>query len=311
VSPDLQLPFSYEWNVAVEKSISHEQAVSVSYVGQAGERLLRFQVEAQPNSNFAPSSTFGLELNGDTSNYQALQLQYKRRMSHGIQALANYTWSHCVDTGSSDASPTASIRVVVPSMDRGSCDFDVRQSVSGTLLYNIPANKSNRVLASLTAGWTTDLVVVARTGLPINVDSFASLIPGAQNQRPDLVPGQPIWIPASSAPGRKVLNSAAFVDPSQPRQGDLGRNAIEGFGLTQIDFSAHRNFALGERVRLGFQGDIFNIFNHPNFSNPNPFLESATFGRSTSMLNQGLGGLSALYQVGGPRSVQFSLRLTF
>jgi hypothetical protein len=311
VSPDLQLPYSYEWNVAVEKAIGHEQAVSVTYVGQLGERLLRFEVEAQPNSNFVPSSTFGLQLNGDTSNYQALQLQYKRPMSHGMQALANYTWSHCIDTGSSDTLPTASIGIVAPSIDRGPCDFDVRQSFSGTFLYLVPASKANRVLAALTGGWTTDLIVAARTGLPVNVESFASLIPGAQDQRPDVVPGQPIWIQQSSAPGGKVLNPAAFVDPSQPRQGDLGRNAIEGFGLTQIDFSAHRTFALGERVRVGFQGDVFNILNHPNFSNPNPFLESATFGRSTSMLNEGLGGLSALYQVGGPRSVQFSLRLTF
>jgi hypothetical protein len=311
VSPDLQLPYSYEWNVAVEKAIGHDQAVSITYVGQLGERLLRFEVEAQPNSNFAPSSTFGLQLNGDTSDYQALQLQYKRPMSHGIQALANYTWSHCIDTGSSDTLPTVAIGIVAPSIDRGPCDFDVRQSFSGTFLYLVPASKTNRALAALTGGWTTGLIVAARTGLPINVQSFASLIPGAQNQRPDIVLGQPIWNRQSSAPGGKVLNPAAFVDPSQPRQGDLGRNAIEGFGLAQVDFSAHRTFALGERVRLAFQGDVFNILNHPNFSNPNPFLESATFGRSTSMLNEGLGGLSALYQVGGPRSVQFSLRLTF
>ena len=311
VTPNLKLPFAYEWNVALEKSIAGDQAVSITYVGQAGERLLRFELESQPNSNFAPFSTFGLELNGDTSNYQALQLQYRRPMSHGIQALVNYTWSHCIDTSSSDTLPTAFIGTVAPSVDRGPCDFDVRQNFSGTFLYNIPGNNKNRILTHLTSGWTTDFVVEARTGFPVNVQSFASLIPGAQNQRPDLVPGQPIWIRDSSAPRGKVLNPAAFVDPSQPRQGDLGRNSIRGFGLTQVDFSVRRVFAMGERLKLGFQGDIFNIFNHPNFANPNPFLESATFGRSTQLLNQGLSGLSALYQIGGPRSVQFSLRLTF
>src|SRR5258708_3227603 len=101
-SPDLKLPFSYQWNVALEKSFAGQQSFSVTYVGQAGERILRREAEPQPNANFVQSqfSYFFPTLNGDVSNYEALQLQFKRPIARGLQALLNYTWSHSIDTSS-------------------------------------------------------------------------------------------------------------------------------------------------------------------------------------------------------------------
>jgi hypothetical protein len=308
---NLKLPYSYEWNVALEKLFAGQQAVSVSYVAQAGERLLRTELLAQPNLNFSPFSFFSPTLNGDSSDYQALQLQYKRPISRGFQALLNYTWAHSIDTNSGDAIPNNSHTVVAASIDRGSSDTDVRHNFSGTLLYSVPAYASGGFLKDLTNGWTLATVVVARTGFPINVVSFLTPIPGAVAERPDLVPGRQIWLTDATAGGGRRLNPNAFVVPLQPRQGTLGRNAIRGFGLSQVDFSIRRDFTLHEQFKLAFQADMFNILNHPNFLNPNGLLDFATFGRSTQMLNQGLGGLSPLYQVGGPRSIQLSLRLTF
>jgi hypothetical protein len=81
----------------------------------------------------------------------------------------------------------------------------------------------------------------------------------------------------------------------------------------QTDFSLQRQFPLGERVRLQFRTEFFNIFNHPNFDSIDTSWSptSTTFGLSQSTLNNSLGGLSSLYQIGGPRSIQFALRLTF
>ena len=92
---------------------------------------------------------------------------------------------------------------------------------------------------------------------------------------------------------------------------------MRGFGMNQFDLSAHRMFKLGERARLQVRSDFFNAFNHPNFGNPNgAYSTSATFGVATSMLGRSLnsasgGGFNALYQVGGPRSIQLSMKLTF
>ena len=111
-----------------------------------------------------------------------------------------------------------------------------------------------------------------------------------------------------------MLNPLAFKTPPPLRQGTEGRNDIPGFGLWQVDLSIGRKFPLTERINLQFRADAFNLFNHPNFSNPlGIFISpaSTTFLRSRTMANVALGGLNPLFQEGGPRSLQFSLRLSF
>ena len=98
-------------------------------------------------------------------------------------------------------------------------------------------------------------------------------------------------------------------------QGNLGRNALRGFGATQVDLTLRRQFRLSERFALQARADFFNIFNHPNFGPPINYLTSPLFGQSTQMLSSSLGsggqsgGLNPLYQIGGPRSTQLALKL--
>jgi hypothetical protein len=155
--------------------------------------------------------------------------------------------------------------------------------------------------------------------------------------RPNLIPGMPPYLMDATAPGGKRLNPAAFASPFSSRipsdgmsQGTLGRNALRGFPFYQIDVSLRRMFNLTEKISLQFKADIFNILNHPNFSNPEAVLYSGyvgllppttipnpSFGFSQSMVGRGgesagiIGGLNSLYQAGGPRSIQFSLKLQF
>ena len=152
--------------------------------------------------------------------------------------------------------------------------------------------------------------MVARTGFPFNGTVLTANVGGA-NPRPDLVPGQPIWIANPQAGGGKSLNPNAFTMPPGGEQGTEGRNDIRGFGLTEVDASVGRNFAITDRLNLQFRADAFNLFNHPNFANPLPMSDSGEYVSSSSMLNHGLGGLNPLFQEGGPRSLQLSLKLTF
>jgi hypothetical protein len=127
-----------------------------------------------------------------------------------------------------------------------------------------------------------------------------------------LVPGQPLWLPDSIAPGGKTLNANAFAVPTMIEQGTEGRNDIPGFGLTQVDLSLGRKMRLRDNFSLQFRADAFNVLNHPNFTNPYGYIQfGPTYLASTEMLNQGLGGLNPLFQQGGPRSLQLSLKLTF
>src|SRR5205814_2310245 len=100
-------------------------------------------------------------------------------------------------------------------------------------------------------------------------------------------------------------------------QGDLGRNALTGFGMSQFDLALRKEFFAGERRSIQLRIETFNALNHPNFADPVRYLSSPLFGQSGSMLNLMLGtgspgsGLAPIFQNGGARSVQISVRLRF
>jgi hypothetical protein len=310
-SPNLELPRSYQWNVAIEKSFGGKQALSVTYVGQAGRDLLRKSAFEQPNANFA--GIFYLTQNSAFSNYNALEVQYRRPLSGRVQALLNYSYSHSLDNVSDDNVAGPSNTVIPSQGDYASSSFDVRHSFSGAILWQLPSTNQLSVLDAIARDWSLDTVIVARSGFPFNalVDLGASEVAG-QFTRPDLVPGQPVWVASVQAPGGEMLNPNAFAVPSTVRQGTEGRNDIAGFGFTQADVSLVRLFSLGERMKLQFRTDAFNVFNHPNFANPPGFIQfGPLYFQSIQMLNQALGGLNPLFQSGGPRSLQLSLKLTF
>jgi Carboxypeptidase regulatory-like domain/TonB dependent receptor/TonB-dependent Receptor Plug Domain len=308
-SPNLKLPRSNQWNVALEKSLPGNQVITATYVGQAGRDLLRDTGYYRPNPTF--SSFFYLTTNDAFSNYDALQLQYRKLISARVQGILNYTFSHSLDNSSTDVVGRAN--VISAAGDYASSDFDVRHSFSGALHFEIPSPAKSRVVAALTKDWAMDLVAIARTGFPFNATSFvASPVLGYALIRPDLVAGQPLWIANPSAAAGRSLNPLAFAKPPAGQQGTEGRNDIAGFGLTQFDLSTARKFPITERVNLQFRADAFNLLNHPNFTNPSATVFAGpTQLESTKMLNQGLGGLNPLFQEGGPRSLQLSLRLTF
>lgn len=311
-APNLKLPRSYQWNFAVEKSFGGQRVISATYVGQAGRDLLRQEAMYQPNPNFI--GDFLLTQNDAHSNYNALQIQYRRPLSERLQALLNYTWSHSLDNASNDVVAGLSDTVISAASDYASSAFDVRQSFSGAVLYAVPTASYSKALSLLTRDWSIDTVIVARTGLPFNAIVLGNSpdLNGYAVTRPDLVEGQPLWISNPAAPGGKSLNPNAFVVPSTIRQGTEGRNDIPGFGLTQVDVSIVRKFPITERLNLQFRADAFNVFNHPNFTNPPGYVQFGAYGlQSQQMLNAGLGGLNPLFQEGGPRSLQLSLRLSF
>jgi hypothetical protein len=253
-----------------------------------------------------------LTANDARSNYNALELQYRRPLASRLQTLLNYSWSHSLDNASDDYVTAVSHTIISGATDYASSVFDVRQSFSGALTYDVPAAGKSGSIAVLTKDWSLNTVIVARTGFPFNAVVYAPSLFGISYARPDLVPGQPIWIAAAGAPGGKMLNINAFSIPSTPTQGTEGRNDIRGFGLTQVDFSIARKFPITERLNVQFRTDAFNLLNHPNFTNPPAYIQYGPSQlQSRAMLNQGLGGLNPLFQEGGPRSLQLSLKLTF
>lgn len=335
--PNLSLPRTLQWNGTIEQALGSQQTASVSYTGAAGRHLIQSTDINAPNPNFASAILIS---NSARSDYDALQLQFQRRLSHGLQALASYTWSHSIDTASSGSFANfanLAVPALNPNTERGSSDFDIRNTISAGVTYIIPAVKVTSFANTVLRGWSIQNVIQSRSAPPVNVSyNFLYTIAGANVAvRPDLMPGTPLYL-YGPYPGGKAFNN--IVDPSFPgctgpfcpppidpttnspaRQGNLSRNALRGFGAAQWDLAIHRDFTIREPLRLQFRAEFFNLLNHPNFGPPvGDLTNTSQFGQSTQMLGQSLSGgivgggaLSPLYQIGGPRSIQFALKLLF
>jgi len=304
--PQLTLPYTMQWNVALEQGLGHDQSMTLSYVGSAGRRLLFTSALFPRYPNFSLNRGLYLTTGKANSNYNSLQATFQKKLSHGLQALASYTWSHSIDDGSSN--------FFIDELVRGSSDFDVRQNFQMALTYDIPGSYSHRLGSAVLMHWGFDARVSARTGLPIDVQDGSTVLPNGQivNLRPDLVSGVPIYLYGSQYPGGRILNDAAFK-PDPGGQGNLPRNFARDFGWWQADLALRRDFPINERLRVQFRAEAFNVLNHPNFTaGPYPAqLAEILFGGAKSTPNNSLGGLSPLYQIGGPRSLQLMLRLIF
>lgn len=321
----LQLPYTLEWNASIQQALGKSQTVTATYVGARGSRLLEEKnIDAQPvNPNFAAGIAF--VQNGLTSDYDALQLQYQRRLAGGLQALASYTWSHSIDDGS--------YNFVVP-YERASSDFDVRHQFSSALSYDLPNVSRGHLAGTLLDHWGFDDRFTIRTGFPVTLNGnlvFDPLTGQGFNSGLDLVPGQPVYIfgsqcasvyngglpSAVSCPGGRAVNPNSFSLPTGDNSGDAPRNFVRGFGVWQMDIAARKNFPIGERLKVQFRAEAFNVFNHPNFGIVNATYCSpsagtgCTFGQATATLANSLFGLNSLYQMGGARSMQFALKLVF
>jgi hypothetical protein len=316
--PHLKLPRTYQWNVALEQSIGNNQSISATYVGAIGRQLLRVTNLFNVNPNF---QFVALTDNSATSDYNALQVKFQRRLSRGLQALGSYSWAHSIDIASTDAIATninTPGQIADVNVDRANSNFDIRQAVTAGVTYELPSVGSQKTARAILNGWSIDSFFFARSATPVNIVGGSFFAAGTQlAPRPNLNAGVPLEIHGSQFPGGKIFNRAAFSASPAGTQGNFGRNVLRGFGAWQADVGLQRQFHLTERLGLRFRAEFFNIFNHPNFGNPTNVLTSPLFGRSTQTLANSLGsggangGFNPLHQIGGPRSIQFALKIQF
>jgi hypothetical protein len=305
-------PRVWQWNVSIQQALGSAQTLTVSYVAALGQDLLYDQLypSVGPNDYYV-----FLTGNSASSNYQSLQLQYQRGLSHGVTAMVTYDWSHSLDDASTDFGALPPVADLSARDNWGPSDFDIRHSFKAAFSWSVPTPSGARWVRAIAGGWGADGIITARSALPVDITDSYNVAFGRYAFRPNIVPGQPIYLHGSQYPEGKAFNPAAFViNPNA--QGDLGRNSLRGFDLAETDLSLRRTFSVTERLRLLFRADLFNLFNHPNFANPDAGLADGTFGQSISMANGVLGGSSqfsqnSVFQTGGPRTVQFSLKLQF
>jgi hypothetical protein len=309
----MQAPYTYQWNASLEQALGRSQTFTLSYIGANGRRLIGQQ---QLTSIQALNPEFGTVIyfaTGITSNYQALQLQFQRSVTHGVQALASYTWSHSLDFGSNDTT--------LP-LVRGNSDFDVRHNFQAGLSWEIPTARLDKFSNAILEGWGLDARALVRTAFPITLagnTEINSATGDTYYSGLNYDPSRPVYLYGSQYPGGRAINGGvnntanpAFTIPTGTNvSGNAPRNFVRGFGLSQVNLAMRRQFILYKETTLQFRAETFNLFNHPNFGYVFPGITGAQFGQATTMLNGSLGTVAAQYQQGGARSMQFSLRLRF
>jgi hypothetical protein len=317
-SPHLQLPYTLQWNASIEQALGTSQSLTISYVGSHAGRLLQQNVFSTP-SNPNESGQFIIVQNGLTSDYDALQLQFRRRLTRGLTALTSYTWSHCIDYGSQN---------YLVGYQRGNCDFDIRNNLSAAFSYDLPNVGHSRFVDAVLHNWGLDDRFTARTAFPVTLNGNLTVDPATLQQFYEglNLTGQPVYLYGANCatvlqglgdlqagqgcPGGRAINPNAFVSVNSGF-GNAPRNFARGFGAWQMDMAVRRDFPIHERLKLQFRAEAFNIFNHPNFGAINATFGQPTFGQAIATLSSSLGVLTPLYQQGGPRSMQFALKLLF
>ena len=320
-NPDLKLPYTNEWNVAIEQALGTMNTVAVSYVGAWGRRLLTQERLLNPSPRF---QIVTLGTNDGHSRYAALQVKYTRRLSRGLQALASYTLAESRDNISTDAVAVLPLFRNDPNQDWGPSDFDVRHTTSGAVTYELPTWSRTSAWRAITNGWSLNAVFTARSAPPVNVVTGTAAFAVSNSLRPDVVLATAFYLDDSTVPGGRRFNRAAFVSPpldgsgNPLRQGTFGRNALRGFAMSQVDLAVCRDIPVTGGLRIQLRAEIFNLFDQTSYGPPINTLSSGLFGQATRSLASSFGGggitgggLSPLYQVGGPRSIQLALKVQF
>jgi len=294
---------------------------------------------------------------GANSHYNGLQLTAMKRLGHGLQGQVNYTLSRCLDTVSNGGFlPFSAGGILSPlpgelARDYGPCDYDIRHNLNGQYVYQLPVKVRSHALGYALNGWQISGTAFWHSGVPFSVLStpYSAANPGTGQQEgivqgsgpqfASLVPGVPLYehhpIPGVTQAGTlQWLNPDAFVsavDPStgqcyggdSPQNcqfGSLGRNALRGPDFLWSDFYLTKWFPLSEHVKLRFESQFFNVFNHANFALPSMVQAgipgnlstqsgfgslASTTSPPTGLLGVGLGGDSS------PRMIAFQARLEF
>jgi len=335
---DFGPPESWQWNVTVSREVLKDTVVEASYIGNHGIHIWRSGVaynDVTPGARikiaqalrFDPGSVqdlidanrvqkglgpiYGSESTGNSS-YNAFQLWVNRRFSNRLAFQVAYTWSHAITDVPLQSYVSATTDPFNYDLDRGDADLDRRQMFVGNAVYVLPGLRGKGAFVNYLLGdWQLNAIVSFLGGTPIYPLSGVNTA-GLANfgfWRPDLVPGVPIYLHTDNP--LQYLNPAAFSLPDVGKFGSLGPGSIRGPGTSNVDFSINKNWRIHERCSLQFRAEMFNLFNHPNFSGVDTFLAfqqgiaDPQYAKST---NAQFGYLTSNR---GPREIQFGLKFSF
>ena len=332
--PHARPQYVQQWSGSFEKSLGHDATLEVGYHSERGEHLQQAVLRnnalpgpgaIQPRRPYATatfmagtafpstlnvaSGTFPVSSVNDLQDrarswYDAGYISLRRRYSHGLSLLANYTFAKNLSDAPEFRSPMA--ESAIPQNDNNlnaekgpACD--VRQRLSLSAVYELPAFKTADWRRTLTRNWRLSTIYQVQSGFPFTISVFgdtanAGAIVGENPIRANYT--EQAVFGSLTRTTAEWFNPAAFSTPAAYTFGNVGRNTVYGPGMQTMDLALARSFELAEHLRMELRGEAFNALNRSNWGTPNRFVNTPQFGTITEASTPG-------------REFQLSARLSF
>jgi hypothetical protein len=312
IPSNLKQAYAEQFNLTVEQELAPVNTLlKFAYVGNLGRRLGNSYNPNQPVPGPGPTAPRRLFYSirpglGDItyyvsdglSNYNAFQLTVEKRLSSGISGLLGYTWAHAIDNVATDFGGGTGTPQDPRNrnLDRGNSAYDIRHRFTASFTYRLPGFAWKGLTGALLGGWQTNGILQWQTGLPFTPQLNNPTVNTGTGSRPDRIGSGNL--PSGQRSITHWFDPSAFATPAQFVYGNAGRDILFGPGRANLDLSLFKNFRPAERLTVQFRAESFNVFNHPQFGQPNASIGSNSVATITST-------------VGNPRQMQLALRLVF
>jgi hypothetical protein len=340
--PEVRSPYVHSYFFGLQHQVTASLALEINTLGSAARKLITTDVVNRIGGirnptlgTFGPGSRAPLvhyRGNEGASDYNGLTIVARHR-GRRSQFQAAYTWSHAIDNQSEPLAGDffdlnfirggVALRPQVSSFtvefdgaaDRGNADFDQRHNLAFFSVWELPGPVSASRFGTLLRGWSFAQLAAFRSGFPYSVHAFTPGDLTVFNNRANVLDPRGTAARRSAPGGVLLLNREAFGRPGFGQLGNSGRNVFAGPGVYSMDVSLSRTVplrALGEGGRVSLRADVFNVLNHANLNNPDPFLASPAFGVAQYGRRGRSSGFPALLPFHETaRQVQLMLRVEF
>ncbi len=347
VQPDITTPTVLAWTFKIEQQIAPSTSLTIGYVGSHGYHQILSEDQntpatvtcpapgcpaaLAPGTVFYPSTTKANPNVANTtswvsqgiSNYNGLEVDVRRQLSHGLQVRGVYTFASNLDDGSAwNTSVSANTPAFVmypgnPRLDYGPAATNIRHAgaINGT--WELPFShvfQANPAAKQLVDGWSLSGIATLQSGFPLSPQLGYNPTGNGDTRnpvRPNLAAG--FNGPLYAKTVKQWFNPAAFSAPYPGTFGSLGRDTLTGPGLSELDFALAKSTTIHERLRAQFRAEFFNVLNHSNFTTPNPVVYSTGPTPKTPTVEAAqsptAGVISATATTS--RQIQFGLKLLF
>jgi hypothetical protein len=335
--PHAPAQYVQQWNTSVQKSLVKDTSVEVGYIGARGFHLQRAHLINNtlpgpgplgprrpfktltfvPDTTLSPSSTdaviqsmtfpvstINLLENTAQSWYDAGYINVRRRYSHGLSLLANYTFAKTLTNAPDFRSPMDESSIPQNNLDLNlekGPGCDVRHRFALSSVWDIPAYRRAEWTRLLSQNWHLSTIYQLQTGMPFTISVFGDTANSGtvlgENPIRANVTGQPVFGPGTHT-AAEWFNPAAFSTPPAYTYGNAGRNSAYGPGMQTLDLAIARTFSITERTTFQVRAEAFNALNKTNLGTPNRYVNEPQFGTITMAMTPG-------------RELQLSARVSF